>query len=371
VRRLKNLSVHEVSLVKQAANKRRYLVAKAKGASVGNTVSVDVDTQKLQMLASIKPEVKSAIAKAVQQVAGTTDEATQGAMHAAGNILAPHVAQKKLTPDMVAQLLASLGWDDDEDDDMADDEDTNVSPTDTAVQMSKADDGDGEDEMDADGGDDDEDTEKSAEKDDPELEDEDENQEDLFKPKAKKKRAKAATKKEKDVTKSATPPDLASFSQAQRTELAPVFKAFNDLQAAHKVAVAKSEQLQDKLDRKEFVAKAAELKNLGNAEELGEKLHTLHKASAKAYEDMHQLLKAANAQLDANNSKLFGELGSSAEASAGTAADEVRAKIDGLVQKSAGGKTREQIEADFYNTAEGAQLFAKQREEEIAAQRRN
>ncbi|RYF12844.1 MAG: hypothetical protein EOO40_00145 [Deltaproteobacteria bacterium] len=160
--------------------------------------------------------------------------------------------------------------------------------------------------------------------------------------------------------------DLTGFTAAQRAALTPILKSQNlqaarqrQLEAQHKEAVAKSAALQDKLDRKEFVAKAAEFPHLGTPEVLGEQMHKLHKSDPEGFETWMEVLKSANMASD--NSPLFEERGSKLSKSAG-AADAIEAAVASIVQKSAG-MTKEQATRQFLGTQEGRKLYSQDRRE--------
>lgn len=169
--------------------------------------------------------------------------------------------------------------------------------------------------------------------------------------------------------------DLKGFTEAQRAALEPILKsqaaqaeAHKALEQAHKEAVAKSQALQHKLDRKEFVAKAAAFPHLGKAEELGAMLHNLHDKDPEGYAAWEGVLKAANSAQD--NSALFEERGSRL-APAGSAADNLEQAVAAVVQKSANGMSRDQAMAHFLDTDEGRKLYRLERQEAEALRARS
>lgn len=187
-------------------------------------------------------------------------------------------------------------------------------------------------------------------------------------------RAGAPNPLESSVSKSAGL-DLKGFTEAQRAALEPILKsqaaqaeAHTRLEQAHKEAVAKSQALQHKLDRKEFVAKAAAYPHLGQAEQLGAMLHNLHDKDPEGYAAWENVLKAANAAQD--NSALFEERGSRL-APAGSAADQLEQAVAAYVQKSANGVGKDQAMAAFLSTDEGRKLYRMERLEAQANQRRS
>lgn len=168
--------------------------------------------------------------------------------------------------------------------------------------------------------------------------------------------------------------DLKGFTEAQRAALEPILKsqavqaqAHKQLEQAHKEAVAKSQALQHKLDRKEFVAKAAAYPHLGKAEELGAMLHNLHAKDPEGFEAWENVLKAANAAQD--SSSLFEERGSRLSPS-GSAASQLDQAVEAYVQKSASGLSHDQAMTKFLATDEGRKLYRLERQEAEAARRR-
>lgn len=403
LRRLKDLEVHEVSLVNAGAQGQQFLIRKSKDGKPMPTA----ESIRQQLLSVSEPIVQSieAVAKAAGDEDGTSEEA-MAAMKAAGRILAPHA--DNISCDQVTKLMQAIGMmaQDPEDVD-ATSADMASNENDAAIQAqqsatNKSDDDDGDD-----GDDGDDEDEEAADKaappwlkakikgkdalgKDADVDDEADDEDDDAKKggaggKKKNPFAKAAaapvcvdaqmrypggapdsraqTPLETAVAKSAGL-DLKGFSEAQRAALEPILKsqaaqfaATEELRAAHKEAVAKSASLQHKLDRKEFVAKAEDFPHLGNADELGAKLHALSLNHPEGYEDFVGILKSANAAYD--NSGLFTERGSSLSL-VGDAASRIDAHIDAVVQKS-DGMTREAAYSQFLKSAEGKKLYAQNR----------
>lgn len=401
LRRLRSLDVHEVSLVKDGAVGKNFLIRKNKDGSPMPTAQSIRD----QLLSVPEPIVKNieAVAKAAGDTDGINEEA-QAAMKAAGRILAPHA--DSLTSEQVTKLMQAIGM-------LAQDkEDTDAIAADTAQNQqdaaienqeaatNKAADGDDTEEEEEDAEDADEEaTDKAAPpwlKDKIKGKDKKDDKDDAEDDKKKAPFAKSADTGvsapsmmryasdapedraplplETAVAKSAEL-DLKGFTEAQRAALEPILKSQKDqaaateqLRQAHKEAVEKSAALQHKLDRKEFVAKAAAFPHLGTAEALGEKLHNLHAKDPDGYEAWVGILKSANASADA--SPLFKEHGSALGAT-GDAAEKLKAAVTGLVQKSASPMSYAQAESQFLKTSEGKRLYAEEREEARRAARSN
>lgn len=169
--------------------------------------------------------------------------------------------------------------------------------------------------------------------------------------------------KDKDaVEKSAFARDL---TREQRRLLEPVMKAHIDrlsaLEKQNRELVAKSAQFETEMRRREFIAKAArEYSALGKAEEIGENMLRLHQRDPEGLEAWERIMKAANAQAQEGGvAGMFQELGTamSPALTSSDAQDRLTQAVDARVQKSAGGKSREQIEAEFLRTPEGRALY--------------
>lgn len=418
LRRLRSLDVHEVSLVKDGAVGKNFLIRKNKDGSPMPTAQSIRD----QLLSVPEPIVKNieAVAKAAGDTDGINEEA-QAAMKAAGRILAPHA--DSLTSDQVTKLMQAIGM-------LAQDkEDTDAIAADTAQNQqaaaienqeaatNKAADGDEEDDADEEAADKAApkwlkakmDAKKKGDEKDSKDPDDDEDEDSVDKtgcasgPGIGDMDLKKQTKLNKSAEDGVSAPsqmryassapedraplpletavaksaelDLKGFTEAQRAALEPILKsqkaqaeATEQLRQAHKEAVEKSAALQHKLDRKEFVAKAAAFPHLGTAEALGEKLHNLHVKDPDGYEAWVGILKSANASADA--SPLFKEHGSALGAT-GDVAEKMKAAVTGLVQKSATPMSYAQAESEFLKTSEGKRLYAEEREEARRAARSN
>lgn len=419
LKRLRNLDVHEVSLCFRGANNKQFLVRKN---AEGNAMP-DAQSIREQLLAVPQTTVAAIerVAKAAGDDDGMTEEA-QAAMKAAGRILAPHA--DSLTSGQVTQLMQAIGMlAQNQTDADANAADAQQNADDDAIEAAEGANkaapkpGD-KDQRDAEEQDEDEEAAQKADK--PKWlhdkitgkaekdagDDADEDEEDVDKtggasgpgmdlPKAKatpdKKKfplAKAAGEAvladttmryaaqqaqdvapnplESTVAKSAHL-DLSGFTEAQRAALEPITKSHaaladshKALEAAHKEAVAKSQALQHKLDRKEFVAKAAAFPHLGKADELGAMLHNLHDKDPDGYAAWEGVLKTANAAQD--KSALFEERGSSLAAS-GSAAESLEQAVAAYVSKSANGIGPERAMNEFLKTDEGKKLYRLERAE--------
>lgn len=168
----------------------------------------------------------------------------------------------------------------------------------------------------------------------------------------------------KTVEKSATSA-LEALPAEQRAAVEHIFKSQSErmaqMEQQHKEMVAKSANLETELRRKEFVAKAAShYSALGRAEDVGEGMLRLWQKDPEGLGHWESIMKAANAQAQAGGVEgLFGEIGTAMSAPAqGSAEAQIKAHIDSVVQKSGAPKSREQIEAEFYETPAGRNLYA-------------
>jgi hypothetical protein len=428
MKRLRALDVHEISLVKSAANARKYLIRKR--AEEGSMPDVQSIHEQLLAVPQTTVLAIEAVAKSAGDDDGMNEEA-QAAMKAAGRILAPHA--DNLTSEQVTKLMQAIGM-------LAQDKaDTDANAADAQQNANDADikaaegankaapKAGNEDQRDAEEIDEQEQEAQKADKpkwlhdkikgkadkDDSGDADDEQDEDDVGKtggasgpgmdlPKAKdtdsKKKfpmAKAADdavlanpqmRYASDAARNAAPNplestvaksahlDLSGFTEAQRAALEPITKSHaaladshRALEAAHKEAVAKSQALQHKLDRKEFVAKAAAYPHLGKADELGALMHNLHDKDPDSFAAWEGVLKTANAAQD--SSALFEERGSRLSESGSAAADMDKA-VAAFVQKSATGLSRDQAMDAFLKTDEGKQLYRLERAEAHAAQRR-
>lgn len=135
--------------------------------------------------------------------------------------------------------------------------------------------------------------------------------------------------------------DFSAIPEAVR----PVIEA---LWKENEAAVTKAKELEatlkaerDERLTREFVAKAAALKNLSlNADEMGPVFKTLSESAPDAWAKIEGLLKTANQQL--SQTALFREIGTSGGASAGSAWGRAVQMAEQMVQKSDNGMTKEQ-----------------------------
>ena len=429
MRRLKDLDVHEISLVKRAANKRRYLIVKShtgvsgmatpQAAPKANAAQdllaamASIPREKLEHIAAIAKSAKSRVRKADGDIPegdmpddAVLPEDAQNALKAAFRILAPY--SEAISAGTMADFADALGVEADAED--AEDVDGEAATDDG--EIGKADE---EPEADAekldamakaDGDDEDEDkAEKSDEvKDEVEGEDvppsvakadgmpdfADASDADKEAAMAAARTAYADAMKQRGIEEAAQKSDgeeddededetlaksgieksafsLKGLSDKHRKVLEPVLKShfdrFAQLERANRELVAKSQKLDEEMQRREFIAKAAkEFSALGRPEEIGENLMRLHKKDPEGVDSWCRIMKAANEQmLHGGADGLFKELGTAmgnAQTTGGDAYAKIQQHVDGLVQKSAVGKTREQIEAEFLSTPAGRRLYA-------------
>lgn len=436
MRRLKDLDVHEISLVKRAANKRRYLIVKSdtgvssmatpQAAPKANAAQdllaamASIPREKLEHIAAIAKSAKSRVHKADGDAPegdmspdDVLPEDAQNALKAAFRILAPYA--EAISAGTMADFADALGVEADADDaDVDGDVDGDVAMSDGADdedEVGKADDApaadaDKLDAMAKADAEEEDDADKAAKSD--EAKDEVEGEDvppsvakadgmpdfadatdadkeaamaaartayaDAMKQRGIQEAAQKADEQEDDeddalaksgVEKSAF--SLKGLSDKQRKVLEPVLKShfdrFAELERANRELIAKSEKLDEEMQRREFIAKAAkEFGALGRPEEIGESLMRLHKKDPDGVDSWCRIMKAANEQmLHGGADGLFKELGTAmgnAQATGGDAYAKIQQHVDGLVQKSAAGKTREQIEAEFLSTPAGRRLYA-------------
>lgn len=171
-----------------------------------------------------------------------------------------------------------------------------------------------------------------------------------------------------EVAKSALA-SLSKLPEAQRRLLTPVIKSQFDriaeLERAHKTAVAKSQKLEAETRRKAYVAKAAaEFPGAGTPEELGTLLYNMELRDPEGAKTLTRVLKAQQAQAQMGGERgLFGEVGTRmSNVSGGDAHAKLDAAVDSIVQKSAGGKSRDQLMAEFLQTPAGRALYNETRQ---------
>jgi hypothetical protein len=407
LKKLSDLQVHEVSLVNRAANLKRFLITKAEqeGLNAMPTTESIRDTL-LAVPAPLMAQVE-AICKSAD---GMDDEAT-AACKAAMRILQPHmdripkkalheslkaimpesdaaVTDDDAAPDTTTAMQTGTNKSADTDDGDAADEEADEEAADKSVNAPGPDE-DGEEEM-ADKAMPDFIKAKIKAKDDKDAKEKDKDAKKKALAKSQgvqapaslryaedqvagQERAADHTHEESNVAKSASL-DLSSFTPEQRAAIAPIFKsqaaqadAHQALLAEHKEAIAKSQALQHKLDRQEFVAKAKAFPHLGKADELGEKMHDLHDASPELAEKWFDVLKSAN--LAAGNSDLFQERGSRMSGTTAASASKIDQAVAGMVTKSVGGMTHAQAVRKFLSTDEGKKMYNEERAEADRARR--
>lgn len=154
--------------------------------------------------------------------------------------------------------------------------------------------------------------------------------------------------------------DLSQVDPQTRAKVEQVFKSNAEL-------VKKTAELEtaikarDEKDRtRELVAKAAEWKHLGvPQDDIVAQLRDADKIGKDSFERVCKSFTALNEQ--AASAGLFGEIGSSQGSPVAGSSEQVWAKIekaaDGIVQKSAGSKTKEQAQAEFLQSSEGQRLY--------------
>lgn len=169
---------------------------------------------------------------------------------------------------------------------------------------------------------------------------------------------------EDDVSKVSKSADLSAFSQNQRGQLEAIVKSHNAALEENKVLVRKTADLEKqlKIERDERVLKgfkeqARSFKHLGaDTDELAMVMKSMAETDPRSFEKIEAILKSADEQIRVGS--LFGESGSRQSRSGGNApADKLDALVDSVVAKS-DGKTKEQVYDEVLKTAEGKRLYA-------------
>lgn len=382
MRRLRNLKVREVSCVEEPANALEFLVLKNKeGIMPGmNDVLADLlskipqDTMRAIDSAVAHFPVKVAKGANGEVESGPMDPNMAAAMRSAAKLMAPFSAH--ITPEMMKKLQDAIGI---APGDGQPDQVVMTADTEKAADKKKIP-GFIQDKIDA---------KEEAEEEEEDKEDAPE-KEDNVTPGKKKKVQKSADDvspdADTDYTEGApgeakpdaepTPapekeepvaevdPILKSFSKEQREVMEPILKAHRA--EAEKAAreleeeVKKSAALQDTLEEKAWIEKAAAYRHMGKPEELGALLHSLHKTEPKKATEYEAVLKSANERIA--KSDAFKEVGSALSANSGadSAKGRVDAYVDSVVEKSgANARSRHQIELDYYrNDPQGRKDYA-------------
>lgn len=100
-----------------------------------------------------------------------------------------------------------------------------------------------------------------------------------------------------EVTK--TVPEEPKVEMVEKAELAKLQKQLEDEKAARVASDARIAKMEEDAKRASFIAKAADLGNMGPAPELGTLLYEVAKGvSEETFKSLEQILKAANAQVD-------------------------------------------------------------------------
>lgn len=307
---LTDLEAVEVSLVDRAANKRRFLILKNEAdrqnrPALGSPKGGESVNKVLKALLETEAEGEKKLLK--QMLTGEdgepidVPEEAEEALTGAIRLLLAY--QDELPADVVERLLALLGEGEEpvEQQDAGDKDEEPVQQQDTGAQ-----------------------------------DDEEEN--------VQQRRAigKRGTKPSiRPVKKADGSYDFSGIPPAVRPAIEALWKE-------HEAAVAKAQQLEatlkaerDERLTKEFVAKAAALKNLPmDANEMGPVFKRLSEAAPKDWPKIESLLKAANEQLA--KSALFREVGTAGGAASGSAWGRVVQMADQMVRKAENGLTREQ-----------------------------
>ncbi|RYF12796.1 MAG: hypothetical protein EOO40_00385, partial [Deltaproteobacteria bacterium] len=302
LKKLTALDVHEISLVNRAANQKRFLITKAEQEGL-NAMPTNDDIR--DTLLAVPAPLMAQVEAICKSADGMDDEAT-AACKAAMRILQPHMDRipKGALNEALQAIMPT------KDDDAA--PDTTTAMQSGTNKSADTDDGEAADEEAADKaagnapGPDEDGEEEMADKAMPDFikakikakEDKEDDKDGKKKALAKSQGVQAPASlryaesqiagqeqaadthtQEFNVAKSANL-DLSSFTPEQRAAIAPIFKsqaaqteAHQALLAEHREAIAKSQALQHKLDRQEFVAKAKAFPHLGKADELGAKMH--------------------------------------------------------------------------------------------------
>lgn len=148
---------------------------------------------------------------------------------------------------------------------------------------------------------------------------------------------------------------LKSYPEEQRQVMEAMAKeaADNRRRTTEAEKIAKEER--ELREKKDFLAKSAELKNLpGKVEDRGTLLHRLHKADPELAKEVGDELAKANTAL--SESELLKEYGRGYQPT-GEAMAQLETLAKELVTKAAGSMTKEQAFAKAIDTEEGKRLY--------------
>ncbi|RYF52404.1 MAG: hypothetical protein EOO38_00265 [Cytophagaceae bacterium] len=375
MRRLKDLTIHEISLVKRAANKRKFLVTKTAGEPMP---APDLEKIRDSLLSVPEPVLKAveAVAKgtfAKDDSTMTLTDDQQARLKAAGRMLQPVIQDVPM--DAITQMLAAIGATGTDalmDSDIAESVDadtaTDAAAVDTAADVQAADTlaSDAVDAADA--------ATQAAAMASPDMPatadatavtDDDKRAQTM---KAALEKSKAVytqmmkdagfeededeqpVDKGADIMKSGEIMKSAdALAKKHRDELA-------DMKKKHLEAVSKSCDLQLKLDKQEMIAKAAQLPHLGAADKLVTFLLNNKQKDPDGFAENFNVMKAWNDTM--SKSDIFSEVGSQAvDTSNGDAESRINQMVMNLVQKSGGMSPQQAYTQVVTRTPEGQAAY--------------
>lgn len=371
MRRLRNLNVHEISLVKRAANKRKFLITK----NLGAPMAADIEKIRDSLLAVPEPILKrlDEVAKsAFKKDDGTmmlSDDA-QARLKAAGRMLQPIIGD--ISMDQVAQMLSAIGAvgaDALMDSDVADDAagDAVVMPDVDAAADAADDAQDAASDLA-------EATDDAAVATDAMADPLDVVTPTVVAPENDKRKAsmqkaldasraaytqamKDAGFDEEELNEEESPMNKSEVAKSHAPEaIAKAHKAeITALEKRHQEAVAKSVSLQLTLDKNEMVNKAAELPHLGAPEKMVDMLLRSKQKDPENFGENFSVLKSWNDAM--NRSDIFIEHGSQASPKATGAEGQIAEAVAGMVQKSANLSPEQAYTQFISETAEGRALY--------------
>lgn len=376
MRRLKDMTVHEISLVKRAANKRKFLITKTAGARMSAPDLEKIRDSLLSVpepiLKAVDAVTKGTFAKDDGSMTLTDDQAAR--LKAAGRMLQPIIQDVPM--DAISQMLSAIG----------------ATGTDALMDTELADNVDGDEAEVADAVDDASDAADAAAVDAVEADTAAENAVTAVDPEApatkmpelkkeddprtlamQKALAKSKEVYSQMLKEAGFDPDeeegepvpaqgastMAKSADEKPRDVEPVEKSYRDaheqLVQEHKEVVSKSIALQLKLDKQEVVSKAAELPHLGKSSDMVELLLRTKQNDPAGFDEHFKVMKSWNDSMA--KSDIFVEHGSKATDEGAGVESRIDRAVQNIVAKS-GNLTHEQAYTQFITeTNEGRAMF--------------
>ncbi len=367
MRRLKDMTVHEISLVKRAANKRKFLITK--------NAEVSMPAPDLEKIRDSLLSVPEPILKAVDAVTKGTFAKDDGAMtltddqaarlKAAGRMLQPVIQDVPM--DAITQMLSAIGATGTDalmDTALADGVDADDAEAAAAVDDAATDATEAASDAEADAA---AATDAAAEAVDAApaaAPEEDPRQAAMQRALAKSKEVYAQMLKDAgfdpdEEGEDVPPAEAKTMAKSDAKSPEAVSKSLQDandeLAKKHKEAVSKSISLQLKLDKQEVIAKAAELPHLGKSDEIVDLLLRAKQRDAEGFDEHFKVMKTWNDTIA--KSGMFTEHGSVATDEGAGIESRIDRAVANIVAKS-GNTTTEKAYTHFItNTPEGREMF--------------